>query len=246
MMLRTLVVDDEPIPRRLLCSMISTVDGLELIGEAKNGQAAVDMIDAHEPDLVFLDVKLPDFSGIEVLERSAFRPEVVFTTAYDEYAIRALQLGALDYLLKPFGRTRFLEAIQRVRERIASSVRDRDTSDESRVPARQRPAKRIYVRDRDSMIPVTLDRVERIEAQGDQSALRIQNRMLVAQLGLGELEPLLDPERFVRVHRSHIVNLDHVAALRPYDERRLAVVMKDGFQVVASRSGTRLLRGRIL
>jgi two-component system LytT family response regulator len=237
MMLRTIVIDDEPIPRRFLRTLVGDVDWLELVGDAADGATALAMIETHEPDLLFLDVRLPDLSGIEVLERCGQRPAVVFTTAHDQYAIRALQLGAVDYLLKPFGRQQFLDSIARVRQRLAEHVAP--AAESPRPPA---PRSRIYVRSGEVMLPVALESVERIEARGDCSILIESGRRHIAGIGLGEIEPLLDPQRFVRVHRSHIVNLDSIAALRPFDARRFQVVMKDGFQLTASRNGTRLLR----
>lgn len=244
MRLRTLVVDDEAIPRRRLCSMVAGVDWLELIGTVPSGAAAAAMIDGHEPDLVFLDIKLPDISGLDVIQRTAHRPHVVFTTAYDEYAIRALQLGALDYLLKPFGRRRFLQAARRVRQRLADAPGP--GAEPRRPPSHPALSRRILVRDRDDVIPVAIDQVQRVAADGDSSALHVQSQRLLAPVTLGELEAVLDPQRFLRVHRSHIVNLDWVASFRPYDARRFLVVMRDGFTLIASRAGTQLLKGRMI
>ncbi|NOT07488.1 MAG: response regulator transcription factor [Gemmatimonadales bacterium] len=247
MKIRTLVVEDEPIARRSLCSMVSSVEWMSLTGQAEDGAAAAKLIDEGEPDLVFLDIRLPRMSGIEVLERVTHRPEVVFTTAYDEYAIRALQLGALDYLLKPFGRKRFLEAVDRVRERLRESGGGLGILDRARNALRETgPMRRLYVRDRALVVPIDLDVVERIEARGDYAVIHAEKRDYFLSIGLGELEPILDPQRFIRLHRSYIVNLDYVASFRPHDERRFAVTMKDGFEVTASRTGTRLLRRLVL
>lgn len=247
MKVRTLVVDDERIPRRMLGEMVASVPWMELIGEADRGAIASQVIEAQEPDLVFIDIKMPDMSGIEVLERAAHRPAVVFTTAYDEFAVRALQLGALDYLIKPFGRTRFLEAAERARERLAQVVRHQGGESVRRdAPIRAHAATRLYVRDRGAIIPVPLDRIERIEAQADYSLLCVDSRKLLVLAGLGDLEGMLDPERFVRIHRSHIVSLDFVASFRPYDARRYVVVLRSGYEIIASGSGTRLLRGLVL
>lgn len=233
--IRALVVDDEPVPRRLLCSMVAQVDWMELAGEADRGSAAIEAINGREPDVVFLDIRMPDLSGFEVIERAAHRPDVIFTTAYDAYAIQALQLGALDYLVKPFGQLRFLEAAERVRTRIAAP------------DPKQRWPHRIYVRDRGIVVPVAVERIERVEAQGDYSLLVCPgSRPLLVQRPLGELEAMLDPERFLRVHRSHLVHLDHVASFRPFDGRRYVVTMRSGFEITASAAGTRLLRALVV
>jgi two-component system, LytTR family, response regulator len=244
MTVRTLVVDDEPIARRFLCSMVATVEWMELVGKADCGSTAARLIDEQEPDLVLLDIRLPDVSGIELAEAARHRAEFVFTTAYDEFAIRALQLGAVDYLIKPFGSTRFREAADRVKAKL-----DRDDTGRNGIARADthpsRTVTRIYVRDRGLIVPVLLQRVERIEAQGDYSLLCTESRRLLALTGIGELESMLDPDRFIRVHRSHIVNLDFVVAFRPLDARRLAVMMKSGVELAASGAGSRTLRGLI-
>jgi two-component system LytT family response regulator len=238
---RTLVVDDEPIARRFLCSMVAGVEWMELVGRADCGFTAARLIDEQEPDLVLLDIKLPDISGIELAEAARHRPEFVFTTAYDEFAIRALQLGAVDYLVKPFGSGRFHEAADRVKARL-----DRHDNRRSTIPQGEtsppRIGTRIYVRDRGLIVPVLLQRIERIEAEGDYCLLCVDSQRLLAPIGMGELESMLDPNRFVRVHRSHIVNLDFVLAFRPLDARRFSVVMKSGVELTASGAGSRTLR----
>ena len=232
--LRALVVDDEPVPRKLLCAMVAEVEWMELVGEADRGSAAIDAINAREPDVVFLDIRMPDLHGFEVIERASHRPDVIFTTAHDEYAIQALQLGAVDYLVKPFGQARFLEAAERVRKRIETT------------PRQQRWPPRLYIRDRGIVVPVAVERIERIEAQGDYSVLCAGSSVLLVQRPLGALESLLDPQRFLRVHRSHVINLDHVASFRPFDARRYVVVMRSRFEITASTAGTRLLRALVL
>ena len=246
MRLRTLVVDDEPVACRLLCSLVADVEWMELIGHSDRGALATRIIEEQEPDVVFLDIKLPDISGIEIAEAVHHRPHVVFTTAHDEYAIRALQLGAVDYLVKPFGRRRFVEAAERVRQRVDRADNGAPGGRDATHASVREPAKRVYVRDRGVVIPVLLERVDRIEAQGDYCLLCTGGRELLALVGIGKLEPMLDPHRFVRVHRSHIVNLDFVAAFRPFDARRYVVVMKNGLEITASAGGTRTLRGLIL
>lgn len=233
--IRAFIVDDESGPRRILAAMISRIDWMEFAGEAGRGRQAIDAINAREPDVVFLDIRLPDLSGFDLLENVVHRPDVVFTTAHDEYAIRALQLGAVDYLVKPFGQHRFLEAAERIRSRIATNS-----------SARQRWPARIYVRDRGIVVPVAIDRLERIEAQGDYSAFWVGSQTLLVQRPLGEVAPLLDPQRFLRVHRSHIINLDHVTSFRPFDARRYVVQMRSGFEITASVAGTRLLRALVV
>ena len=247
MTLRCLIVDDEAVARDLLRSFIQGVPWLVCAGVATDGRAAAETIDAVQPDIVFLNVRLPGLSGVEVLESITFHPAVVFTTAYDEYAIRAFELGALDYLLKPFGPARFLETAQRIRQRLQRPDQQAQgqLARAREVLAEARPLRRMFVRRQDEVIPVDLARVERIESEHDYVVLYQGGTRHLAHIPLAELETMLDPERFVRVHRSHIVNLDYVAAFREHDPRRFVVLMRDGSTVMASRARTSTLRRRI-
>ena len=236
MVLRTVVAEDEPLARQRLRRFVERDPRLELVGEAESGTAAVELIDRLAPDLVFLDVQMPECTGLEVLERAAHHPAPVFTTAYPEYALRAFEVEAYDYLVKPFGWTRFQAAVDRVARRLAAPP--------STVPA-PAPApylERLFVRRRGEMVPVSMRDVHRIEGAGDYVTLCTGAGQVLADISLNELERRLDPASFRRVHRAHIVNLDHVSAIRPYDERRLSVRFADGSEVVASRAGSQSLR----
>jgi two-component system, LytTR family, response regulator len=243
---RALVVEDEPIARRQLRDLIDDVDWIECVGEAADGVTAVALIDQLQPDLVFLDIEMPELNGLEVLGRIKHDPAVVFTTAYDKFAVAAFELEAIDYLLKPFGRDRLLAALERVRRAVRG---DAD------VPVAQRASEaaeqlsgngalaRIFVRDRGRIVPIAIGDIERLEADDDYVAVHSRGRRFLVYLGMNEFEARLDSERFLRVHRSHIVNLDHVAALAPYDATRLQIEMKDGKKIIASRTRSRELRG---
>jgi two-component system, LytTR family, response regulator len=243
---RALVVEDEPIARRQLRDLIADVDWIECVGEAADGVTAVALIDQLQPDLVFLDIEMPELNGLEVLGRIKHDPAVVFTTAYDKFAVAAFELEAIDYLLKPFGRDRLLAALERVRRAVRG---DAD------VPVAQRASEaaeqlsgngalaRIFVRDRGRIVPIAIGDIERLEADDDYVAVHSRGRRFLVYLGMNEFEARLDSERFLRVHRSHIVNLDHVAALAPYDATRLQIEMKDGKKIIASRTRSRELRG---
>jgi len=246
---RALVVEDEPIARRQLRELLAGIEWVECIGEASNGREAVGRIDALEPDLVFLDIEMPELSGLEVLERITHDPAVVFTTAYDKFAVAAFELEAIDYLLKPFGRDRLHAALERVRRAV------RERGDEP-VSRRAREAlgqiagagalARIFVRDRGRIVPIAAQEIERLEAEDDYVAVHSRGRRYLVYLGMNEFEARLDPQRFLRIHRSHIVNLDHVAALIPFDGTRLQVEMRDGTRLTASRTRSRELRGLAL
>jgi two-component system, LytTR family, response regulator len=247
--IRALLIEDEPLARRQLRELADGVPWLACVGEVEDGATAVRAIDELRPDLIFLDIRMPELSGLEVLERVAHEPAVIFTTAFDSYAVAAFELGALDYLLKPFGRERFLAAVERARRALTAAhpeESDRDTSIISRARAALgssgEPTERIFVRDRGRIVPVPVREIERLEAEDDYVAIHARGRRFLVYLPLGEFEHRLDPQRFLRVHRSHVVNLDYVAALVPYDATRLQVEMRDGTKLLASRARSRELR----
>lgn len=228
MTLRTLICEDEPVARLHLRELIGATAGLVLVGEAADGDAALSAINGLTPDLVFLDIRMPVRSGLEVLRESRHQPAVVFTTAYDAHAVEAFELGAVDYLLKPFGAERFAKAVERVRHRVGNTT-----------------ATHLVVRHLTKLIPVSVDEITRISADDDLVQLHVRGRALALSETLGALAERLDVQRFLRVHRSHVVNLSFVAALESRDANRLSVRMKDGTVVPASRAGTQLLRARL-
>ena len=242
--LTVLVVDDEPLARRALHDFVGEDPGLVLLGAAEHGEQAVEMIDAHRPELVFLDVRMPGLSGLDVLERIVHEPAIVFTTAYDRFAVTAFELGAVDYLLKPFGPGRFREAVRRAR-RLLGSGREAEGLARARETLRppRRPLERLFVRDGDRFLPIQTGEIVRVEGSGDYARVHVEGRSHLLPVTLSELEERLDGTRFVRVHRSHIVNLAAVREVRREDDRRLRVRLRDGSQVVASRAGSTRLRG---
>ncbi len=240
-----LVVEDEEPARRTLRGYLEESTWIEVVGEARDGREAVRLIDRLEPDLVFLDVRLPELSGLEVLGRIRHAPEIVFTTAYDRYALAAFEIGALDYLVKPFGRERLRRALARVRARMAGASRVPAAPERVREALDPRPLRRLFARTGDRIHLVPADGISHIQARGDYAEVHAPGGPYLLHVSLAELAARLDPERFLQVHRSHIVNLDAVKVLRPFDERRLLVVLRDGTEVVASRSASERVRGLV-
>lgn len=250
-MTRTVViVEDEPVAARTLRDYLAEEEDFECIEVARTGPEAVEALDDHEPDLVLLDVELPGVSGVEVLLRSDHDPAVVFTTAYDQHAVTAFELGAFDYLVKPFGRDRFREALGRLRNRL-----DAGPGDKERPPASRRTQtalgeagaedlERLFVRSSGQILPVHVDDIVRLEASGDYVKVHADGDTHLVSLSMMEFERRLESSRFLRVHRSHIVNVDHIERVEQHDDRRLRVLMRDGSRVVASRSGSSALRDR--
>jgi two-component system LytT family response regulator len=247
-MLTTFVVDDEPLARRRLAALIADVPWATHVGEASDGAAAIEAIERQRPDAVFLDIQLPELSGIEVVERlrSLARPPIViFTTAYDHYAVAAFELEALDYLLKPFSERRFMTALERARQAHARG--NSDALDRAHnLLARRSCAllERIFVREANAVVPLPLDEVQRIEAQDDYVSVHIASRSYLVTLRIGDLEHRLPNPPFIRVHRSHIVNLDYVERMVGLDGARFEVNMKDGAVVPVSRARSQEIRRR--
>lgn len=239
------IVEDEPLARESLRELVEETEWIDAVWEAADGEAAIRMIDARKPDVVFLDVELPELTGLQVLERIDHRPRVVFTTAYDHYAVTAFEFEALDYLVKPFGRRRFRETMERLRRRIAEEGLPAPGYRGERAALGGRFPRRLFSRVGDRIVPVPVESIVRLEASGDYVEAFCVEGSYLLDLTLAELEAKLDPDRFCRVHRSHIVNLDQVAEMRRYDVRRLTLRMKDGSEVVASRSGSKALRDRM-
>jgi two-component system, LytTR family, response regulator len=248
MTLSVFVVDDEPLARRKLAALIARVPWAKQVGEAGDGLTALESIRELKPEVVFLDIQMPELSGIEVANRVRKLepvPAVVFTTAFDRYAVTAFELEAVDYLLKPFGEQRFEAALDRARgvvetkSSVASLDRARATL---AAPPATATLERILVRDRDAVVPLALGDVQRIEAQDDYVMIHTASRRHLVSLRIRDLEARLPDPPFLRVHRSHIVNLDHVDRMVRLDDTRLEVRMKNGATLPVSRARSREIR----
>ena len=235
------IADDEPPARRALRGHLAEVDWIKEIHEVGDGLSAIRAVDALRPQLLFLDVMMPGASGIAVAEQIAHKPYIVFTTAFDRYAVTAFEIGALDYLLKPFGRDRVLAVMERVRVAMEHGL----PSIAARAQALSAtPITSLFVKERGRMLHIELDRVEWLEACDDYVAIHTDGRRHLMHTRLHDLHARLDASRFVRVHRSHVVNLAFVRAIEPSDGSRMVIVLAGGARVTASRAGSALLRER--
>ena len=240
-MIRTMIAEDEPLARDKLRALIDDESDLALVGVAEDGNSAVTLVDELKPDLLFLDVHMPGLSGVGALEQIRHRPAVVFTTAHDQNALAAFELAAVDYLLKPFSQDRFREALARAR-RLLTAPATQNALERAGEALGTKPLTRIFVRDRDAIRPIAVREADRFEARDDYVAVFSRGRNYLLNISMQKLEERLPPEQFVRIHRSHIINLDRIAALHAHDAARMLVEMTDGSRVVASRSGTQRLR----
>jgi two-component system, LytTR family, response regulator len=238
--IRALLAEDEAPARESLSEYLGQMPGIEIVGEAVDGKSALALADELRPDLLFLDVRLPELSGLEVARRIKHPAEIVFTTAYDRFAVAAFEIGALDYLVKPFGRERLAAAVARVRARVGqTAVGAGERARDSLAPG---SLARLFARHGDRIVPIAVTGIRRIQAQGDYAEVHAAEGVFLIHVTLAELAARLDPARFRQVHRSHIVSLDAVAHMRPYDDRRLAITLHDGSVVVASRAASEELR----
>jgi two-component system LytT family response regulator len=247
---RALIVDDEPLARRTLRGFAAKVPWLKCVGEAADGAAALKLMSDLRPELLFLDIQMPVVGGLEVVAGLGGEAIVIFTTAFDEYAVTAFELGAIDYLRKPFGEARFTRAVERAAQQV-ESLRRREGALTNAAPLRERlafakarefPLRRIFVRDRGAAIPLDVNTIVRIEGDGDFAGVFSGGRRYLVHVKLRDLAAQLDPARFVRIHRSHIVNLDAVRSVAALDPSRLEVRLGDGSTIAASRTGTKVLR----
>jgi two-component system, LytTR family, response regulator len=245
-----LIADDEPLARRTLHQHLLDLGWTGKILEAQDGEGAVAVANDQKPGLVFLDIVMPGATGLEVLEQLDYEPRVIFTTAFDEYAVTAFELGALDYLLKPFGRERLERVVRRAQAALNGSA-----SGAGSVPLlprvreslqRARTLSRIFVRDGTRIVPVPLASLERVQGADDYVTIYASGKQYLVSVRLSDLESQLSGSNFLRVHRSHLINLEYVTSIEPYDAARAEVVMKSGARIIASRAGSKLLRGLAL
>jgi two-component system, LytTR family, response regulator len=244
--LRVLIVDDEEPARRLLAELLAGEEDVAVVGECRNGFEAVQTIQTLAPDLVLLDVQMPKLDGFEVLELLESAPMVVFVTAYDEYAVRAFEVHAVDYLLKPVSGERLHAALERVRARLAAHGPPEPLIAAGPLARAAKPSggflERVLVRDGDKVHVVPVARVDYFEAQGDSVVLRAGAEKLRKATTLNDLERELDPGRFLRVHRSYILNLDRLAGIELYAKDSRVAILKDGTRLPVSRPGYGRLR----
>jgi two-component system, LytTR family, response regulator len=245
--LRAVIVDDEELARALLREFVESSTGVEILAECANGFEAVKAISEKKPDLVFLDVQMPKLNGFEVLELIGEEVAVIFVTAFDQYAMRAFDEHAVDYLLKPFSQERFQKALERARRRLGENP----SSKPKAMPATElgraaRPPReylqRIVVKDGARVHIIPVERLDYAEAQDDYVSLHSQGKSYLKEQTISSLEAALDPERFVRIHRSAIVNLERVAKIEPYAKDSRVAVLSDGAHLPVSRAGYERLR----
>ncbi len=243
---RILIVDDEPLSRTRLRRMIALDPDCELIGECANGREAVAAYPRLRPDIVFLDVQMPEMDGFEVLRAIApSNPLVILTSAHQEHALRAFEADVFDYLLKPFGRRRFNESLSRAKARVACDCSATARSEATPAPRQLRP-ERVAVRNNGSVLFLKLDEIDWFEAADNYVTLHRGRETHLVRATLADLESKLDPARFLRVHRSAIVNLDRIKELRPWFRGDYLIVLRDGTELTLTKNHRENLESRLL
>ena len=243
--LRVAIVDDEPLARGILREYLSKMTGVEIAAECANGFDAVKAVAEQSLDLILLDVQMPKLDGFEVLELIGGDTPVIFVTAYDMYAIRAFDVHAVDYLLKPFSQERLAEAMERARLRLGRGETAPAREIAAFGPTRGAPLERILVRDRADVHVVPVGQVDYIESQDDYAAIWTGGRSLLKEQTLAELEALLDPRAFVRVHRRYILNVARLVKIETTASESRVALLADGSRLPISRAGYARLRDHL-
>ena len=234
---RVVVVDDEPLARTVIREYLKEHPGVEIVAECGNGFEAVKAVTEQAPDLMFLDIQMPKLDGFEVLELLGRSVPVVFTTAFDQYALRAFDVHAVDYLLNPFDEARFSEALSRARLRIQAAESLPVDALVADARPRQSPVERVLIRDGSQVHVIPVDRIDYVEAQDDYVCFKADGKDYLKDQTMAALEATLDPTRFVRVHRSYLLNIERIARVELYAKDSRIAILRDGRRLPVSRAG---------
>ncbi|HEX4950225.1 MAG TPA: LytTR family DNA-binding domain-containing protein [Blastocatellia bacterium] len=238
--IRTVIVDDELLGRTVIREMLRGDADITIIGECANGREAIALIRRERPDLLFLDVQMPVLDGFAVLAALDSLPFTIFVTAYDQYAVRAFEVHAVDYLLKPFDRERFGKALQRAKTTIkqaqTSAINERILALLEAQQTKAEYLERLVIKANGRVLFLSVDEIDWIEAQGNYICLHSKKESYLLRETISGLEAQLDPKKFARIHRSHIVQLDRIKELHPWSHGEYHVLLKDGTELTLSRS----------
>lgn len=242
-----LIIDDEKLARDLIIEYLQSYPDLELVGECAKGTEAVEKINSLKPDLIFLDVQMPGMNGFDVLEEIEHEPYVIFVTAYDQHAIKAFEKNAVDYLLKPLDEERFRTAIQRALKRKGLEQSNMEELMESLKPERKDVYDHhIFVQKSEKLFNLPVEDILFLEASGDYTVITTKGDQYVSSSGIGRLEELLTPDIFFRVHRSTIVNINHLKEIEKHFNGGMIVRMHNGKTFPVSRTYAKMIRKKVV
>lgn len=241
------IVDDEKLARDLLQEYLQQIPNIQIVGEASKGKDAVELIDKVKPDLVFLDVQMPGMTGFDVLEEINHDPFVIFCTAYDQYALKAFEKNAVDYVLKPLDQERFRVAVERAIGRmkvdensVGELLRNLKTENKTQYDSH------IFVQKSEKLLNLPVEEIVYLEASGDYTILTTKNDQFVSSSGIGKLEEILNPETFIRVHRSTIININNLKEIEKHFNGGMVVKMLNGKSFPVSRTYAKLIRKKVV
>lgn len=248
--LETIIIEDEKPARDLLRAYLEEYEQMEIIGEYDNGFEGLKAVNEKKPDVIFLDVQMPKLTGFEMLEVLEHNPEVIFTTAYDQYAIQAFEQNAVDYLLKPFSRGRFKEAIGKLGARFEKADKHEGAKrniEKIKIHLAEGEEKlhRVVIKKSGKIHVISTGNISYLEAQDDYVMIYTNDGKYLKQQTMKYFEKHLDPEQFVRVHRSYIVNVTNIERIEPYEKSNYILILKDGNKVPVSRSGMQVLKDNL-
>lgn len=243
--LKALIVDDEALARAVVREHLQAHPQVEILGECANGFEAVKAVHELQPDLIFLDIQMPKLDGFEVLELLDPLPTVVFVTAYDQFALKAFEAHAVDYLLKPFSKARFDEALAKAEEKIRAKTPLPVAPAELSAAGRPWPLERLVIRDGGKVTLIAMSKLDYVQAQDDYVELHSEGRGILKQQTLASLESQLDPGRFLRIHRSFILNMDRLVRLEQLPSESWVAVLQDGKKLPVSKTGYQRLKEKL-
>jgi len=245
--IRIIIIDDETPARELIKHYLKEVDSIEVIAECADGFSGLKTISVMKPDLVFLDIQMPRLTGIELLEVLTEKPEIIFTTAYDQFALRAFELNAVDYLMKPFPKRRFLDAVKKAIDKILSGTGNKEPASQilSKKPEPSSPVNRIVVRKGNAINLIPVDQVRYVEAQDDYVMIYHATGKALKQQTMKFYEENLPKDNFVRIHRSYIVRIEEIKRIEPYTKDNHVAILHSGDKLPVSRTGYKHLKDEL-
>jgi two-component system LytT family response regulator len=248
-MIRTLIVEDEAPAMELLKIFLSKHSEIEIIGEATDGFSAIKSINEHKPDLLFMDIQLPKLNGFEILELLDYMPVVIFTTAYDQFAIKAFEINATDYLLKPFSIERFDQALQRAFQKVNTIYTQKSNSNYNNllttIDEKIEIIERVVVKTGTKIKVIPVERIIYFEAQDDYVMIYTEDGKHLKEKTMKYFETHLDNSKFVRIHRSYIVNVNHILQLEHFNKESYVAKLKNGVSLRISNNGYKTLKDRL-
>lgn len=241
-MIKALIIDDEALARENIKNHLKSFPNIKVVGESAHGFDGYQAIQKHQPDMVFLDIQMPKINGFEMLELVEEKPKIIFTTAFDEYALKAFETGAIDYLLKPFSKERFKKAVEKCLTQPSAKTPKAVEDYTGDMPERQN---RIVVKDRNEIQIIPVEHIKYIEAYDDYVKIHTREKKHLKNTTMNFLEKSLNPKLFIRIHRSYILNTNELTKIEPYKKNNYIAILKEGHKIPISRSGYSRLKKRL-